>query len=109
MANLKITELPTGSNYMSSSWQEGIEGGLNVKFDPSQTNPFRGTWAGTTAFPSTGGRYTAGAPAAGDEWVTTDTLVVGGNVYGPGTILKALVNGAGATTLTDWAKYSMQL
>jgi hypothetical protein len=72
MANLKITELPTGSAYMNSSWQEGVEGGLNVKFAPSNTNPFRGDFDPTgDVLPSSGGRYTGGVPAIGDTWRLT--------------------------------------
>lgn len=110
MADQKITDLTTGSAFKASSWIEAVEGGANVKFSPAQTDPFRGTFVGTTAFPSTGGRFTGGAPAAGDRWVViTNPIIVGGNVYPPGTVVEAIVNSAGATTLTDWIKYATQL
>lgn len=70
--------------------------------------PFRGQWAGTTAFPETGGRHTGGVPRAGDHWFLTAELEVGGNNYGPGTVIMALVNTPGQT-LTNWAKLSGQL
>lgn len=108
MANKKITELPTGSNFMSSTWQEGVEGGINVKFSPQQTNPFRGTWAGTNAFPATGGRYTSGVPAIGDMWILTDTLTIGSDVYSPGSIILALTNTPGQTR-SNWAVLAVQL
>ncbi len=109
MANKKISELPTGSNYMGSSFQEGVEGGINVKFAPDQTNPFRGDYSGTTSFPTTGGRFTAGVPAAGDRWRLTAELTIGGtDVYSEGTIIEAAVNTPGQTT-GNWIKYSVQL
>jgi len=88
--------------------------GSPLTWDASKATPiggdsYRGTWSGTTAFPSTGGRFTGGVPLKGDRWKLTAQLVVGGNVYDPGTIVEAAVNNAGATTLTDWNKYAMQL
>jgi hypothetical protein len=69
----------------------------------------RGDYVGTTTFPQTGGRYTGGLPLRGDRWrIITTPMVVGGNVYGVDTIIEAAVNGAGATTLTDWIKYAVQ-
>ena len=108
MANKKISELQTGSSFMGSSWIEGVEGGANVKFSPDQVNPFRGDWAGTTAFPTTGGRYTAGVPAAGDRWRLTATLTIGSDVYSPGTIIEAAINTPGQTN-ANWIKYAVQL
>jgi hypothetical protein len=63
---------------------------------------FRGDYAGGTSMPTTGGNYTAGAPAAGDEWRLTDVLTIGGNVYGAGTIIKAMINSPG-DTVANWA------
>lgn len=109
MANKRITELPTGSNFMGASWQEGVESGINVKFSPDQTNPFRGDYAGTTSFPTTGGRFTAGVPAAGDRWRLTATLTINGtDIYAPGTIIEAAINTPGQTT-ANWVKYATQL
>lgn len=108
MANKKISELPAGSNFMAASAIEGVESGTNVQYTPDQTNPFRGSWAGTTSFPTTGGRYTGGVPAAGDHWVLTDELVVSGNVYSEGSIIFSKVNLPGQS-LSNWAVLSVQL
>lgn len=108
MANKKISELPSGSNFMAASAIEGVEGGVNVQYTPSQTNPFRGSWAGTTAFPTTGGRYTAGAPAGGDQWYLENELTVSGNVYSQGSIIFSKVNNPGQS-LSNWAVLSVQL
>lgn len=109
MPNKKITELPTGNYFMDASWIEGVEGGVNVKFSPAQVNPFRGDYAGTTSFPITGGRYSGGTPAAGDRWRLTNTLIIGGtDIYPPGTIIEAAINGPGQTT-TNWIKHAVQL
>ena len=108
MANKAISELPTGSNYMGSSWQEGVEGGISVKFSPTQTDPFRGDFSGTNAFPTTGGRFTGGVPAAGDRWRLTATLTIGGtDIYAPGTVIEAAINTPGQTT-ANWIKYAVQ-
>jgi len=66
MANKRITELPTATSLDGSELYEIVQGGVNKKVSQSTSNPFRGDWAGTTAFPSTGGTYTAGAPGAGN-------------------------------------------
>lgn len=73
-------------------------------------NNYRGDWAGTTAFPDTGdgGTYDAGAPGAGNRWRLTDTLVIDGNVYAPGTIIEAAIDSPGQI-LANWNKYAMQL
>lgn len=92
---------------MGSSWQEGVEGGINVKFGPDQTNPMRGTWNGTTSFPITGGRFTGGVPAIGDMWILTDVLTIGVDVYGPGSIILSLINTPGQTR-SNWAILSVQ-
>lgn len=105
----KISALPTGSAYMGSQWIVGVEAGASVKFSPSQTNPFRGDWAGTTSFPTTGGRFTAGVPAAGDKWRLTSTLTIGGtDIYPPGTIIEAIQNTPGQTN-SNWIKYAAQM
>lgn len=108
MPNKKITELPTGNYFMDASWIEGVEGGVNVKFSPSQVNPFRGDWAGTNAFPTSGGRYSGGTPAAGDRWRLTNELTIGVDVYSPGTIIEAAINGPGQTN-ANWIKHAVQL
>ncbi len=109
MANKKITELPTGNNFMGVSWLEAVEGGVNVKVSPDQVNPFRGDYAGTTSFPTTGGRYTGGIPAAGDRWRLTNELIIDGtDIYSPGTIIESAINTPGQTT-GNWIKYAVQL
>lgn len=108
MANKKISELPTGSSFMGASWIEGVEGGVNVKYSPDQVNPFRGDWAGTTAMPTTGGRYTGGAPAEGDNWVLTNELEIWGNVYSVGSVIFSKVNNPGQTQ-ANWLVLSVQL
>lgn len=72
------------------------------------TDHWRGEWDGTTTLPTTGGTYTGSAPGAGDEWILTNELAIGGNVYAAGTIIKALVNSPGQT-LTNWAFLANQL
>lgn len=67
---------------------------------------FRGNWTTTNALPSTGGRYTGGVPAAGDEYHLPNGLFIGSNNYPPGTIAKSLVNGP--ASISDWVFYSMQ-
>lgn len=79
-----------------------------AKITADLLNPYRGDWSGTTAFPSTGGRFTGGLPMRGDRWRLTEVLVVSGSVYDIGTIVEAAVNGAGATTISDWIKYAVQ-
>jgi hypothetical protein len=74
----------------------------------NQMNSFRGTWGGTNAFPTTGGRGPSGSPGEGDQWLLTAELTVGGTVYSPGTIIMALINTPGQT-LSNWAKFGMQL
>jgi hypothetical protein len=69
---------------------------------------YRGDYAGTSAFPTTGGNFTAGVPAQADRWRLTNTLSIGGNIYPPGTIIEAAINAPGQT-LTNWSKYAMQL
>lgn len=107
MAQKKISQLPTGSSFMASSWIVGVENGVSVKFSPAQVNPFRGDWAGTTAFPTTGGRFTAGVPAAGDRWRLTNELTIGSDVYSAGTIIEAAINTPGQTN-ANWIKHSVQ-
>lgn len=108
MAQKKVSALPSGNYFMSAQWILGVEGGISVKYSPAQVNPYRGTWAGTIAMPTTGGRYTAGAPAAGDNWTLTNELVIWGNVYSPGSIIFALVNSPGQTQ-ANWSVLSVQL
>jgi hypothetical protein len=71
-------------------------------------NHWRGDWAGTNALPATGGSGTSGAVAAGNEWRLTNELTIGGNVYAPGTIIKAMTNVPGQT-LANWAFLAVQL
>lgn len=84
------------------------QGGDAGKINEDLLNPNRGDWAGTTAFPSTGGRFTGGAPMRGDRWRLTAVLVVSGSAYDIGTVVEAAVNNAGASTLSDWIKYAVQ-
>lgn len=71
-------------------------------------NHYRGDYAGTTTMPTTGGTFTGGVPAAGNEWRLTAQLVIGGNVYPAGTIIKAAINTPGQT-LTNWIFLAIQL
>jgi hypothetical protein len=72
-------------------------------------NPFyehnRGDYAGTTAFPSTGGNYTGGTAARGDRWRLTAGCTVDGNFYAPGTVVEAAVDDADPDDPADWNKY----
>lgn len=105
----KISQLPGGSAYMSAEWIVAVENGVSVKFSPDQVNPFRGDYAGGTSFPTTGGRYTAGVPAAGDRWRLTGTLTIGGtDIYDAGTVIEAAINTPGQTT-GNWVKHAVQL
>lgn len=84
------------------------QGGDAKSISEDLLNPNRGDWNGTTTFPSTGGRFTGGAPMRGDRWRLTSVLVVSGSVYDIGTIVEAAVNSAGSTTISDWIKYAVQ-
>lgn len=109
MANEKISEMATAGSFMGASYFEIVEGGDNKKVTPDQTNPFRGDWAGTNSFPATGGRFTAGVPAAGDRWRITNTLTIDGtDIYAPGTVIESAINSPGQTT-GNWIKYAVQL
>jgi hypothetical protein len=108
MAQKKISQLPTGTYFMTASWVVGVEDGVSVKYSPSQVNPFRGDWAGTNAFPTTGGRYTSGVPAQGDRWRLTAQLTIGSDIYDAGTIIEAAINTPGQTN-ANWIKHSVQL
>lgn len=108
MAQKKISALPNGSSFMASQWIVGVEGGVSVKYSPDQVNPFRGDWAGTNAFPTTGGRYTAGVPAQGDRWRLTAQLTIGSDIYDAGTIIEAAINTPGQTN-ANWIKHAVQL
>lgn len=107
MADKRISELPDASPFTGGEKVEAVQGGVNVKFDPDYVNHARGDWAGTSAFPATGGTFTGGVPARGNRWRLTDTLVIGSDVYAPGTIIEAAINTPGQTT-GNWIKYSMQ-
>lgn len=74
----------------------------------TDTDHYRGDWAGTTTFPATGGTYTGGVPKAGNRWRLTDTLVIGVDVYGPGSIIEAAINTPGQTR-ANWNIYAAQL
>lgn len=112
----KITQLPNATLPLSGSEVfEVIQGGVNrqvsidsVVIPAGGLDHWRGDYAGTTTMPTTGGNFTGGVPAAGDEWRLTDTLVIGGNTYSPGTIIKAMINTPGQT-LTNWGFLAMQL
>jgi len=63
---------------------------------------YRGTYDGSSGnYPSSGGRYTAGAPAKGDAWEILNACTIQGTPYDQGDILVAKVNGAGNTS-SDW-------
>lgn len=78
-----------------------------VKTVVNRNDHARGDWAGTTALPTTGGTYTAGAPAQGNRWRLTNTLSIGGNVYAPGTVIEAATDGPGQT-IANWIFYATQ-
>lgn len=108
MAQKKISALPAGTAFMGSQWIVGVEGGVSVKYSPDQVNPFRGDYSGTTSFPTTGGRFTGGIPAAGDRWRLTNTLTINGtDIYPPGTIIESAINTPGQTT-GNWIKHAIQ-
>lgn len=74
----------------------------------AQIGNYRGDWAGTTAFPATGGTFTGGVPGAGNRWRTTDVLTIGADVYAPGSIIEAAINTPGQTR-ANWNIYAMQI
>jgi len=84
-----------------------LENIIDSKVNNDTTSQFRGSWATGNAFPTTGGSG-GGAPVAGDMWNITVDLSVGGNFYPSGTVIMALIDTPGQT-LTNWAKFSMQL
>lgn len=109
MADQKISDLAQATELAGTEFGEIIQSGVNKKIAPDLLNPSRGDFVGTTAFPSTGGRFTGGAPMRGDRWrVITNPVIVGGSVFGVGSVVEAATNGAGATTLTDWIIYAVQ-
>lgn len=70
---------------------------------------WRGDWNPTgNILPNTGGNGLLGVPAAGDEWRLIDTLVIGGNVYGAGTVVKAAISTPGQT-VGNWIFIATQL
>ena len=85
------------------------KGGVARSITEDLLNPNRGDYAGTNSFPTSGGRYTGGAPMRGDRWRLTDTLTIGGtDIYSPGTIIEAAIDSPGQTT-GNWIKYAVQL
>lgn len=112
MAEKTITELLTDAGTIkdetTANANTATRVGTMLEDIIDSMKPFRGTWATGNAFPSTGGRFTSGVPAAGDMWTLTVDLTVGGNFYPAGTILLALTNTPGQT-LTNWAKLASQL
>jgi hypothetical protein len=104
MPNLKISELTTATAIDGNEYQEIIQGGVNKKLSKDLDNPNRGDYAGGTSFPSTGGRYTGGAPMRGDRWRLTGILTIGGtDIYAPGILIEAATNAPGQTT-GNWIK-----
>lgn len=84
------------------------QGGSAVSITEDLLNPNRGDWAGTDAFPETGGRHNSGAPMRGDRWRLINTLTIGGtDVYAPGTIIEAGIHVPGQTS-ANWIKYAVQ-
>lgn len=87
------------------------QGGSAKSITEDLLNPNRGDYNGSAnAFPSTGGRFTAGVPMRGDRWriVTTPLTIGGTDVYDVGTIIEAAQNAPGQTT-GNWVKYAVQL
>lgn len=111
MPNLKISQLiqrtPDGQEYFEVIIPPFTRG-TNRKVLLSNLIPFRGDWSGTTTLPETGGTGAAGSVAAGNEWRLAETLVIGDNVYSPGTIIKAMTNGPGQI-LSNWAFIATQI
>lgn len=87
----------TGAEILGAS-----QGGDAVAVLISLLSQNRGDYAGTTAFPSSGGTFTAGAPRRGDRWRLTAVLTVDGNVYAPGLLVEAAVDVADPDTPSDW-------
>lgn len=86
------------------------KGGVARSVDEDLLNPARGDYDGSAnAFPTTGGRFTAGVPMIGDRWriVTTPLTIGGTDVYDIGTVIEAAQNTPGQTT-GNWIKYSVQ-
>ena len=86
------------------------KGGTAFSADENLLNPSRGDYNGSAnAFPSTGGRFTAGVPMRGDRWriVTTPLTIGGTDVYDVGTIIEAAQSTPGQTT-ANWIKYAVQ-
>lgn len=115
MPDKRISELNTLSELLGSEYFECIispySPGTNRKVLLSLLEPNRGDYNGSAnAFPSTGGRFTAGVPMRGDRWriVTTPLTIGGTDVYDIGTIIEAAQSTPGQTT-GNWIKYSTQL
>lgn len=85
------------------------KGGVSRSVDEDLLNPHRGSYAGTTSFPVTGGRYTDGAPMRGDRWKLLNELTINGtDIYAAGSVIEADEHEPGQDT-TKWTKYAAQL
>lgn len=82
------------------------QAGEAASWTPALMNPYRGNWTNAAALPSTGGRFTGGVPAAGDEYCLTNGYAAGLNSFPPGTIAKSKVNAP--ASINDWVFYAMQ-
>lgn len=76
MANLKISDLTLLTSLQGIEYIECVippySPGTNRRILASLLNPFRGDFDPTgDVLPSSGGRYTGGAPAIGDTWRLT--------------------------------------
>ena len=79
-----------------------------VYVDTDLLNPYRGDWSETDQLPSSGGRFTDGAPMRGDKWRLTDTVIIGLDTISAGTVVEAAVNDADSLVISDWNIYAMQ-
>lgn len=104
-----LTDAATIKNETAENANTASRVGSMVENIVDSFNPYRGDYAGTNSFPTTGGRYTAGVPAIGDRWRLTNELTIGGtDIYAAGTIIEAATNAPGQTT-ANWIKYAVQV
>lgn len=89
--------------------RDAIKAYIDALLEGIGVEHYRGDYAGTTAFPTSGGTGALGVPSAGDRWRLTGYLVVGSNgPYAPGTVIEAAVDNPGGSTRANWNIIAVQ-